>query len=320
MTAAAAAPSAFDATILETRGLLSLSGEDRAPFLQGLVTNDVTRLAPDRAVHAALLTPQGKVLFDLFLAAHGDAWLIESEAARLEDLRARLWKFRLRSKITLVVAEGWTVAAAWGAGALAALGLPATAGAVRRLGNGDGDGDGLAMVDPRLAAGGARLYLPAERAGAILDGLGARLVEPDAYDRHRLPLGLPDGSRDMIVEKSTALEVGLEELAGVDFKKGCYMGQELTARTKYRGLLKRRLMPVAVEGPVPEPGTPLRTEAGKDAGEMRSGLTLDGTQGLGLAVVRLEALATGAPLVCGDSRLTPRVPDWMVLPEPAGAG
>jgi folate-binding protein YgfZ len=304
---------AFTAAILETRGVLSLSGEDRATFLQGLVTNDVFRVAPDRAVHAALLTPQGKFLFDLFVAALGDGWLIDAEAARLDDLHARLRKYRLRSKVALAVAEGWSVAAAWGDGAAEAFGLSsAEAGAAQALGAPD---DGVAYLDPRLAGAGVRLILPSDHGGDLLSARGAHLVDPTEYDRHRLTLGLPDGSRDMIVEKTTALEAGLEDLHAVDFAKGCYMGQELTARTKYRGLLKRRLMPVTVTGQVPEPGAPLLTPAGKDGGEMRSGMALDGENGLGLAVVRLEALATGAPLICGESRLTPVRPDWMVLPQ-----
>jgi len=315
--------SAFQATILETRGVLSLTGDDRAKFLQGLITNDVGKVAADRAIHAALLTPQGKFQFDLFVVSHGDGWLIDSEAARLRDLLARLTKFKLRAKITLAVAEGWSVAAAWDASGdargstLEAFGLPHKAGAARALGGPD---EGVAYVDPRLPAGGVRLILPADHAGAMLEARGARLVDPTEHDRRRLGLGLPDGARDMIVEKTTALEGGLEDLDGVDFSKGCYMGQELTARTKYRGLLKRRLMPVSVSGPVPEPGTPLLTTDGKDGGEMRSGMALDGETGLGLAIVRLEALVDGQPLTSGEARITPRRPDWMSLPSQSEAG
>lgn len=310
--------STFDAAILETRGLLALAGPDRLRFLQGLVTNDVMPVAPDRAVHAALLTPQGKVLFDLFLVGRDeDALWIESEAARLDDLRARLSKFRLRSKITLTRADDMCVAVAWGEGAPAAFGLPAQAGAARPV----AEGAGVAFVDPRLPAGGVRLALAADRAADILTAQGATLREPVAFDRHRLPLGLPDGSRDLIVEKTTALEGGFEDLAGVDFSKGCYMGQELTARTKYRGLLKRRLMPVVVEdGPLPEPGAPLLTEAGKDGGEMRSGVAMDDGTAVGLAIVRLEAMAAGTPLSAGASRLRPVQPPWMTLPATAGDG
>ena len=130
-----------------------------------------------------------------------------------------------------------------------------------------------------------------------------------AWDAHRLALGLPDGSRDMEAEKSLLLEAGFDELNGASWSKGCYMGQELTARTRYRGLVKRRLVPVTVEGALPAPGTPVfRGEA--EVGTMRSGL---GSQGM--ALLRLEAINAGAPLRCGGASLTPRLPAWMHLPE-----
>jgi folate-binding protein YgfZ len=129
------------------------------------------------------------------------------------------------------------------------------------------------------------------------------------YDAHRLALGLPDGSKDMEAEKSVLLEGGFDELNGISWTKGCYMGQELTARTRYRGLLKRRLVPVAIEGRAPERGTPILTLEGAEAGEMRSS---QGAQGL--ALLRLEWLEKGV-LAAGGARLTPQPPPWMKLPE-----
>jgi len=317
-------PDAFAApraTVLETRGLLVLTGPDRARFLQGLVSNDITRVGPDRAAYAALLTPQGKMLFDLMLVGYqsaggagddGGALLIEAEAARLDDLRTRLTKFKLRSKIGLDRDKDLAVAVVFGDGALDMLDLPVEPGAARALSSG-----GVAFVDPRLAGAGARLILPAKQAREILLALGAESADAAAWERHRLSLGLPENAPDIGVEKSLPLECGFEELNGVDFRKGCYMGQELTARTKHRGLLKRRLMPVEVDGPLPPPGTPVLTGAGKDGGEMRSGLALNETSGLGLAIVRLEAFSNRRQLWAGEARLTPRVPDWMALPEGA---
>jgi folate-binding protein YgfZ len=130
---------------------------------------------------------------------------------------------------------------------------------------------------------------------------------PEDWDRHRLALGLPEGSRDLVAEQTVLLEAGYDELHGVSWTKGCYMGQELTARTKYRGLLKRRLVPVAVDGPLPAPGTPVLA-GGAEVGEMRSG-----RDGSGIAQLRLEAL-DGRALRCGEAALTPRIPDWMVMP------
>ena len=150
---------------------------------------------------------------------------------------------------------------------------------------------------------------------ALTPQLVAQIIERGPLeDLQTLPialsLGLPDGTRDMIVDKSILLESGFDELNGVDWNKGCYMGQELTARTKYRGLIKKRLMPVEIEGAVPEAGTPLILN-GKDVGEIRSTAQTDGG-GLGLALVRLETLEDGATptFEAGDARVTPRKPDW----------
>jgi folate-binding protein YgfZ len=146
--------------------------------------------------------------------------------------------------------------------------------------------------------------------------LATNATEAD-WDLHRLRLGLPDGSADLEAEKTVLLEAGFDELSGVAWDKGCYMGQELTARTKYRGLVKRRLVPVMVDGPLPAPGTPI-LRGGLEVGTMRSG-----RDGLGLAVLRLEMLRPEIPgaetpgegLTSGGARLTPRIPDWMRLPE-----
>jgi hypothetical protein len=129
----------------------------------------------------------------------------------------------------------------------------------------------------------------------------------DIYDRLRLSLGIPDGSRDLVLEKSILLEAGFDELNGVDWQKGCYIGQELTARTKYRGLVKRRLMPVEIEGPPPLPGT-IVTMDGREVGEMRSSL-----DGLGLALRRIEPVREGKRLAAGEASLVLVRPAWMRL-------
>ena len=318
--------SALHYAALETRGVLALEGADTRAFLQGLVSNDVTKVDPSRAIWAALLTPQGKFLHDFFIAecagdprveepggprAINDAplsgragmLLIECERARIADLKRRLGLYKLRAQVTLADrSETLAVAALWGVGALAALGLAEEAGAARALAG------GIVFADPRLAAAGARAIGPRESFRATL--LEAGLVETDAgaYDRARIALGLPDGSRDLEIEKAILLENGFEELNGIDWNKGCYMGQELTARTKYRGLVRKRLMPVTIEGLTPGPGTPVMAGA-QEAGEMRSARA-----DLGLALLRLdkieEARAAGIPLVAGNARLTPRKPAW----------
>lgn len=285
---------------LAARGVIALTGADRISFLQGLVTADVTRVTPTQAGWGALLTPQGKFLHDIFFLAAGDQMLLDVEAERLPDLLKRLRLYRLRARVELNDAsDRFTVAALIGDGAAALLGLPAEAGAARPY-----EG-GAVCVDPRLPALGCRMLLPREIP------LPAAVGDAAAWDRLRLGLGVPDGSHDLIPDKSILLENGFDELGGVAWDKGCYMGQELTARTHYRGLIKKRLLPVRLDGPLPAPGT-IILAGDRDVGEIRSGC-----DGMALALLRLDALAEGTSLRAGDTRLTPAIPDWVRLPAKA---
>ena len=264
---------------LPDRKVLSVSGPDRVSFLQGLVSNDVALAAPGRAVWAALLTPQGKYLADFFVLSDGERLLLDCERALAPMLAQKLSRFRLRAQVE--VAESvLAVSAAWH-------GIPALPPGL------------VAAPDPRLPEAGWRILAEAPPA-------------PDAdaadYDRHRLLLGLPDGTRDCEPDRTVLLEAGFDELDGISWTKGCYMGQELTARTRYRGLLKRRLVPVAAETALPPPGTVLSVD-GREAGTMRSS-----RETLGLAVLRLEHLHGALGYEGGTVQA--RVPDWMRLPEP----
>ena len=285
--------------VLEDRGILAVSGPDRAGFLQGLVSNDVEKIAADRAIYAALLTAQGKYLHDFIMVAAGEAIWLDAEAGRLADLRRRLSMYRLRAKVTLDELPDLALAAVFGDGVCGVLDLPEQPGAARPFAG------GVALVDPRLMALGARVILPREEIRETLIAAGIAEADFAAYDRHRLALGIPDGSRDLIVEKSILLESGFDELNGVDWQKGCYIGQELTARTKYRGLIKKRLFPVRIDGPAPASGTILSLD-GKEAGEMRS--SRDGT---GLALLRRDAVVEGQPLAAEGATLTPMQLEWM---------
>ena len=265
---------------LPDRGVVEVTGEDRVAFLQGLVSNDVAGAAPGNAVFAALLTPQGKWVADFFLLSDDGRLLLDCGPGQAGVLIQRLSRYRLRSKAALRDASAeFAVHAGWGD-------EPLPEGVV-------------AAPDPRLAEAGWRALAPAPLPGAE--------ATPEDWDRHRLSLGLPEGARDLVPEQTILLEAGFDELHGVSWTKGCYMGQELTARTKYRGLVKRRLVPVAVEGPLPAPGTPVLAD-GAELGEMRSG-----RDGLGIAQLRLDAL-DGRALSCGEAVLAPRIPGWMVLP------
>jgi hypothetical protein len=282
------------------RAVLRLSGTDARGFLQNLVTNDVACVGPQRSVYAALLTPQGKYLFDFFVCQLGDDLLLEAEAGRLAELAKRLAMYRLRAKVEIAADESLRVFAAWGEGAAEALGLRPEAGATAAFAG------GIAFVDPRLAAAGARVVAPLADGAAALGNAG--FATGGDYERHRLALGLPDSSRDLEVDRTIALEANFEELNGVDFKKGCFVGQEVTARSKYRGLVKKRLLPVGVEGPLPAPDTAV-TLGGKEAGTVRSG-----AGAVALALLRLEAIreaeASGQPLLAGAARLRPIRPSW----------
>jgi hypothetical protein len=267
-------------TRLPERGVIAAEGDDRVIFLQGLVSNDITAAKPNHAVWTALLTAQGKWQADFFVFSHADTLWLDCEAAQIPMLIERLMRYRLRMKVSMRPAPELQVYVGWG---------------------GEPPADGIVAPDPRLPDFAWRVLSP--------DPL-TETATPADWDRYRLAAGLPDGSRDMEADRSVLLEAGFDELSGVSWSKGCYLGQELTARTKYRGLVKRRLVPVAVNGPLPAPGTPILRD-GIDVGSMRSGL-----DGIGLASVRLDAI--GGTLHCGEATLVTAVPDWMRLPEKTG--
>jgi folate-binding protein YgfZ len=285
------------ATPLDDRAVLRIAGPDRVAFLQGLVSNDVEKLSPARALWAAFLTPQGKYLHDFFLVGEGETILLEGEAARLADLQKRLKIYKLRSKVELGEAAGRRVYALWGEGALDRLGLPEKPGATKALAGGP------MFVDPRLAALGARAILSAPPESF-------EAAAPAAYHRLRLSLGVPDGSRDLEVEKAILLENGFDELGAIDWDKGCWMGQELTARTRYRALIRKRLLPAQFEATAPPPGT-IVTQNGREVGELRSS-----AGDRALVLLRLDAL-DGAPLNADGRTLVAERPAWLKLPEAA---
>ena len=257
---------------LADRGVVEVTGEDRVAFLQGLVSNDVAAAQPGHAIWAALLTPQGKWLADFFIVADGDRLLLDCEAAQAPMLVKTLGRYRLRSKVALRDASAeFAVHVVWN----------------------EPSPNGIAVPDPRLPEAGWRVLAPAP------------LVDTAAVEQwhaHRIALGLPDGSRDLESDKTVLLEAGFDELHGVSWSKGCYMGQELTARTKYRGLLKRRLVPVRIDGTLPEPGTAI-TRDDVEVGAFRYGVG-----NMAMALLRLDAME--ARLHCGDVEVMPVPPAW----------
>jgi folate-binding protein YgfZ len=241
---------------LEDRAVIALSGPDTRGFLQGLITNDVERLAPGKALYAALLTPQGKILFD-FLIVEGDgAILLDCAADSRDALLKRLRMYRLRAKLDIEARDQLVVLA----------GLPDPKA-------------GISFPDPRLAALGHRTIGSRAEMPAAADNGAAR------YLAHRLDLGVPHGA-DFGSDRMFALDAGLDELGAVSFDKGCYVGQELTARMKHRGTARKRLLAIqSLDGSaLPQSDTSLKA-TGRDIGEITSTY---GTRGF--ALVRLDRL------------------------------
>ena len=289
--------------ILDGRGLLKVSGEDALDFLQGLVTNDVSKAGPERALYSAMLSPQGKYLYDFFIVDLNGELVIDCEAGRLDELKRKLNMYKLRSKVELIELNQYFMVVSFiGKSVAEALQLNNSEGVAKSfLG-------GVAFIDPRITGIGGRAVIPRENAVKKLTEAGFSAGNAEEYESLRLSLGLPDGSRDMVVDKAILLENGFQELNGIDWEKGCYMGQELTARTHYRGLIKKRLMPVQIEGPLPAPGTAVML-GDKNVGEMRSG-----NEERGLALIRLkqfkDVLKSGEGFSAEGTTLRPVKPEW----------
>ena len=264
-------------TALVDRTVLVLTGTDVWDFLQNLITNNMQAVSDTKCLYAALLTAQGKFLHDFFVVKSGDSYLLDCEKARKDDLIRRLTLYKLRADVT--IAEGTQkIHALFGEEAPKAVNLPASVGTVIRK------EDVLYLIDPRSVALGVRIIAPADfdPAAALPE---TTAVPTEDYNTLRLNLGIPEGGRDIVPEKNFLLEANFEELNGVSFTKGCYVGQELTARTKHRAKIKKRLLRVEYDGALQE-GDKIMQQ-GREIGEIRSF-----ANGQGLALVRLENLTT----------------------------
>ena len=257
------------ACLLENRGVIGLGGPDRHAFLQGLISNDIDLCTAARAIYAALLTPQGKFLHDLFMIEDGEEFLIDCEAARAEDLIKRLAAYKLRAKITLrdMRRQEFDVWADFSAFRGQARDPEILSTSASRM-----------ILWTPASAGEALLFMPIRDCRnfgfrAILKKENSQTPNPEpqtpfaVYDRHRLALGVADGSRDMLVEKSTLAEGNFDFLNGISWSKGCYVGQEITARMHYRGLVKKRMFPVKITGAAPAFGIPVITLGVEEIGD-----------------------------------------------------
>ncbi len=279
-------------TILEQRAIISLSGEETIDFLQGLISNDTRPLTEGEVVYAALLSPQGRFLHDFFLVPWLGKILIDVSRSRLPDLLARLKLYRLRSKIEITPEDTLCVAALWN----------------EKLDSEAINNDNYKIyTDPRLKELGVRLVGSKDSINTFFNQLVCEKVEEAAYKYMRISLTIPD-TEDMIVEKSLLLECGFEQLNGVNFSKGCYIGQEVTARSKFRGQARRSFYQVKSSNDLPEIGVPIML-GDKVAGELRTSCN-----NIGIAIIYNEDYEAvrnnNMALICKGEKLDVSPASW----------
>ncbi|MGJ5074060.1 YgfZ/GcvT domain-containing protein [Bradyrhizobium oligotrophicum] len=281
------------ATFLDDRGVVQVSGEDARKFLNGLFTTDVTKLTPGEARFGALLTPQGKIIVDFLVAQvaaadAGERFLLDCPRALAQALTDKLNLYKLRAKVAVSnLSDQVGVIAVWD-GAIGATPEPSVA-------------------DPRHESLGARVIAPQEALAEIAARLGAELVDSAAYEAHRIDCSVPRGGLDFMYGDAFPHETNMDRLHGVDVGKGCYVGQEVVSRMHHRGTTRTRAAKVLLDGPGPEPGTPIL------AGDKTVGTMGSAAAQKGMALLRIdraaEALEAGTPLTAGGLVLRIADPD-----------
>ncbi|MGA3307909.1 MAG: folate-binding protein [Xanthobacteraceae bacterium] len=281
------------AALLPDRGVVKVAGDDARNFLHGLLSADILKLTAGAARFCALLSPQGKIVADFIVveapAQDGGGFFLDLPRARAKALVEKLNLYKLRSRLIVEdLSAVLGVVAAW-----------------------DGDGTsafGLAYADPRLGALGLRVMVPPHRAADAAAGLGAILVDASEYEGHRIALGIPRGGVDFSYGDAFPHEADMDQLGGVDFTKGCYVGQEVVSRMEHRGLARTRAVPVRYDGAAPAAGVAVL------AGERQIGTMGSTADGRGLALLRLDrvadALSRGEPLLAGGTPIHLVKPDW----------
>ena len=286
------------AALISDRGIIKVSGEPARGFLNNLVTSDIGQLAPGNARYGALLTPQGKIIADFIVteaaAEDGGGFFLDCPRALVRTLLERLNLYKLRAKIAIEdFSEGLGVMAVW-----------------------DGTGtteNGLVYPDPRLPALGLRIIVPVHLAGAVAKELGATLTDEAAYDAHRVSLAVPRGGLDFIYNDAFPHDADMDQLGGVDFKKGCYVGQEVVSRVEHRGSARTRVVPVRYDEHAPAPGIPVML------GEKSVGMMGSSADGKGLALLRLDRIdSADAPLHAGGIPIRLASADWIHFEMPSG--
>jgi hypothetical protein len=289
------------AALLPDRGVVKVSGDTAREFLNGLLTADMGKVTPERARFAALLTPQGKIIVDCIVAeaspALGGGMFLDCPRALAPGLATKLNFYKLRAKVTVEdLSETLAVMAVWGGTATSEY--------------------GLTYADPRLPALGTRIVLPPHRAAEAAAEMRAELADAGAYEAHRIALGVPRGGADFTYGDAFPHETDMDQLGGVDFDKGCYVGQEVVSRMEHRGTARTRIVAARYGDAAPETGAPL------SAGEKQVGTFGSAHGGHGLALVRIDrvadAQAAGVPIVAGGVPLQIEVPAWARFTLPTG--
>jgi folate-binding protein YgfZ len=278
------------AAFLADRAVIKVIGDDARKFLHGLVTADMLALTPGTARFCALLTPQGKIVVDFFVAeapvADGGGFFLDVPRALGATLFDKLNLYKLRAKVLIEdLVEILGVLAVWD-------GTPAAK-------------YGLSYADPRLPALGARLMILPHRAADAAREIGASLVAADDYEAHRIGLGVPRGGVDFAYGDAFPHEADMDQLGGVDFAKGCYVGQEVVSRIEHRGIARTRAVPIRYDGGAPENGVAIT------AGERQVGTMGSAARGRGIALLRLDRVAEATePLAAGGVPIHLVKPDW----------
>jgi folate-binding protein YgfZ len=286
--------------LLSDRGVVKVSGEPARGFLNGLFTCDMGRLSPGKARFGALLTPQGKIVVDFIVteapAEDDGGFFLDCPRALAAALVDKLGFYRLRAKVTVEDLSG-------------ALGVVAIWDGARETEH------ALCYPDPRLPDLGLRAILPPGSAAEAAADLAASVATEEEYDQHRIALGVPRGGTDFVYGGTFPHEADMDQLHGVDFDKGCYVGQEVVSRVQHRASARTRVIPVAYDELQPMAGLPVM------AGDKEIGMFGSAAQGRGLALLRLDrasdALAAGTPLTAGGVRIQPMKPDWATFAWPA---
>ena len=292
----------MQAALLPDRGVVKVAGDDARRFLNGLVTNDMAKVSPGHPRFAALLTPQGKIITDFIIAEasaeDGGGFFLDCPRALAPALVEKLNFYKLRAKVICEdLSEALGVMAVW-----------------------DGSGAseyGLSYPDPRLAELGWRIMLPPDLAAEAAADLGATLVDAEAYEIHRIALGVPRGGLDFIYGDTFPHEADMDQLNGVDFDKGCYVGQEVVSRVEHRASARNRVVPIAYDEFAPNSGLPIM------AGDKQVGTLGSTAKGRGLALLRLDrvedARAAGTPLEAGGIAIRIVKPAWAKFDWPGEA-